>query len=100
MRGMDPVELPAGPLVLRPWRDDDAEEVWAALQDPEILLWNSAGAPTRETVARFLRSRADWSGGEHPPPAGVGPGARGVPGPGGRPSRLPGPDEPRLGAPG
>jgi RimJ/RimL family protein N-acetyltransferase len=62
---MNPVELPAGPMLLRPWRDDDAEEVWAALQDPEILLWNSAGAPTRETVARFLRSRADWSGGDH-----------------------------------
>jgi RimJ/RimL family protein N-acetyltransferase len=62
---MDPFELPVGPVRLRPWRDDDADEVWAALRDPEILLWNSSGAPTRETVARFLRGRADWSAGDH-----------------------------------
>jgi RimJ/RimL family protein N-acetyltransferase len=65
MRGVEPFELPAGPLLLRPWREDDAAATWAALHDRGILLWNSSGAPTRETVARFLRSRADWSGGDH-----------------------------------
>jgi len=65
MRAMEPFELPVGPVLLRPWRDDDAEATWAALQDPEIFLWNSPGAPTRETVTRFLRGRADWSDGDH-----------------------------------
>jgi RimJ/RimL family protein N-acetyltransferase len=62
---MEPVELPVGPVLLRPWRDADGDATWAALQDPEIRLWNSAGVPTRETVARFLRGRADWSEGDH-----------------------------------
>jgi len=62
---MKPFELAVGPLLLRPWRDDDADATWAALQDPEIRLWNSSGSPSRESVTRFLRSRADWSGGDH-----------------------------------
>jgi RimJ/RimL family protein N-acetyltransferase len=65
MRGMEPFELPVGRLLLRPWRDDDADATWAALQDPEIRLWNSSGSPTRESVNRFLRDRADWSEGDH-----------------------------------
>jgi RimJ/RimL family protein N-acetyltransferase len=71
---VEPFELPAGPLLLRPWREDDADRVWAALQDPEIRLWNGSGTPTRETVARFLRSRADWSAGDHASWAVVDPG--------------------------
>jgi RimJ/RimL family protein N-acetyltransferase len=65
MRGVEPCELPVGPVRLRPWRATDADAVAAALRDPEILQWNSSGPPTRETVVRFLRGRADWSAGDH-----------------------------------
>jgi RimJ/RimL family protein N-acetyltransferase len=71
---MEPFELPAGPVLLRPWREDDADATWAALRDPEILLWNSSGSASREAVARFLRARADWSGGDHASWAVVDPG--------------------------
>ena len=62
---MEPFELPVGPVRLRPWRPDDADATWAALQDPGIRMWNGSGSATREAVARFLRVRADWSGGDH-----------------------------------
>jgi RimJ/RimL family protein N-acetyltransferase len=65
MPGMEPFELPVGPVLLRPWRAADADATWAALRDPEILRWNSSGSASREAVARFLRARADWSGGDH-----------------------------------
>jgi RimJ/RimL family protein N-acetyltransferase len=65
MPAMEPFELPVGSVLLRPWREDDADATWAALRDPEILLWNSSGSASREAVARFLRARADWSGGDH-----------------------------------
>jgi hypothetical protein len=36
---VDPVELSAGVLRLRPWREDDVDAVWAVQQDPAIGLW-------------------------------------------------------------
>ena len=33
------MELHAGSIVLRPWREDDAPAVYAACQDPEIQHW-------------------------------------------------------------
>jgi ribosomal-protein-alanine N-acetyltransferase len=33
------VELRDDPILLRPWREDDAPAVYAACQDPEILHW-------------------------------------------------------------
>ena len=65
MGAPEPFELPAGPLLLRPWRDDDVDAVWAALQDPEIRLWNGVGSGSRDAVAAMLRRRADWSDGDH-----------------------------------
>jgi RimJ/RimL family protein N-acetyltransferase len=65
MAGMQPFELPAGPVLLRPWRDADADAVWAARQDRAIRLWNSPGSASREDVVRLLRRRADWSDGDH-----------------------------------
>jgi RimJ/RimL family protein N-acetyltransferase len=65
MLGMEPFELPVGPVLLRPWRDADADATMAALQDPEIARWNSAGAGCPEAIAGHLRRRADWSGGDH-----------------------------------
>ena len=60
-----PVELPAGPFVLRPWRPDDADAVWASVQDPEIRLWNGSGVTSRAAAATFVTQRADWSAGDH-----------------------------------
>ncbi|MCW2537170.1 MAG: GCN5-related N-acetyltransferase [Modestobacter sp.] len=63
--GVDALELPAGELLLRPWRGGDAPAVWAALQDPAIRLWNGADASSPDDVAAMLARRADWSAGDH-----------------------------------
>lgn len=62
---MEPFELPAGELLLRPWQADDVPEVWSALQDPAIRLWNGAGSTSPDDVATMLARRADWSAGDH-----------------------------------
>jgi RimJ/RimL family protein N-acetyltransferase len=61
----EPFELPAGPVLLRPWQEDDLEAAWAALQDPDIRLWNGTGSDSREDAVRMLRGRQDWSAGDH-----------------------------------
>src|SRR4051812_10947907 len=66
MHGIEPLELPAGPLLLRPWRpDEDVDAVWVALQDADIRLWNGVGSGSPEETAAMLRRRADWSAGDH-----------------------------------
>jgi RimJ/RimL family protein N-acetyltransferase len=65
MLALSPVELSAGPIVLRPWRPDDADAVWAALQDEEIRLWNGSGVASRADADAFVGRRADWTGGDH-----------------------------------
>ena len=57
-----PVELAAGSLRLRPWRDDDIDDLWTALQDPDIRMWNSGGVVTREDAAALLARRTAWTG--------------------------------------
>ncbi len=42
---MRPVEIPAGPLLLRPWRDGDVDALHRALEDPELVRWT--GLPSR-----------------------------------------------------
>ena len=42
---MDPVEIPAGRLHLRPWQPSDAPAVLAACQDPEISRWTTVPSP-------------------------------------------------------
>ncbi|HLM05336.1 MAG TPA: GNAT family N-acetyltransferase [Blastococcus sp.] len=59
---VEPVELTTGALRLRPWRADDIEDVWAALQDPDIRLWNSGGVGTREDAVALLSRRSLWTG--------------------------------------
>jgi len=56
------VELPAGELLLRPWRADDVDAVHAAAQDPQLRTWNSVGDGSREEVVALLARRR-----EHPP---------------------------------
>jgi RimJ/RimL family protein N-acetyltransferase len=65
IRIVEPFQLAAGPVLLRPWRDDDVDPTWAALQDPEIRLWNGSGCTSRDDAARFIRGRQDWSSGDH-----------------------------------
>ena len=65
-RGVDPVELTVAALRLRPWRVDDTETVLAAMQDPEIRLWNGfTGDFGLEDVGVWLTRRMNWSAGTH-----------------------------------
>lgn len=60
-----PVWLPAGPVTLRPWTPADAPAVLAALQDPDIVRWNGAAVSDLAAAQAWVRSRADWSAGDH-----------------------------------
>lgn len=60
-----PVWLRGGPVTLRPWRPADAPAVWAALRSPEIALWNGAPASDPAAAEAWVRSRADWTAGDH-----------------------------------
>jgi RimJ/RimL family protein N-acetyltransferase len=62
---MTPLTLAAGPVLLRPWAEDDLEPLWSALQDPEIRRWNGSGSESREQAQAFMRDRNDWSSGRH-----------------------------------
>ena len=68
MEQIEPVELDAGPVRLRPWREDDADVVCAAQQDPEIRLWASGrGVVSREDAVALLKrltgseDRVSWA---------------------------------------
>ena len=57
-----PVEVPAGTVLLRPWRAGDADDVRAALTDPATDLWSNPGrVRTREDAEVWVARRADWS---------------------------------------
>jgi RimJ/RimL family protein N-acetyltransferase len=60
-----PVELEAGAVRLRPWQSGDIDDLWAALQDPGIQLWNSGGGTSRQDAAALLGRRSDWTAGDH-----------------------------------
>ncbi|SDF52044.1 Protein N-acetyltransferase, RimJ/RimL family [Blastococcus fimeti] len=62
---LEPLELAAGPVRLRPWREDDVDEVWAAFQDPAITQWNGGGVASRADALVLLGRRLDWSSGDH-----------------------------------
>src|SRR3954451_13884385 len=70
MAPMEPVELRADDLLLRPWRPADAEAVWQACQDPDIQRWTTVPAPyLREHAEHFVRefSPAAWADGTGAP---------------------------------
>jgi RimJ/RimL family protein N-acetyltransferase len=68
---MDELRWPASPptltgelVVLRPWRPDDAESVFAACQDPDIQRWTMVPVPyLRDHASSFVAEVApsDWS---------------------------------------
>lgn len=63
---LEPVELEAYGLLLRPWEENDLAVAVRGLADPEYRRWNTANAPEPgERGARgFIRSRAEgWRSG-------------------------------------
>src|SRR5690348_7331887 len=63
--GVQPCEVVAQGVLLRPWRDDDIDALWAALQDADIRLWNGSGSASYDDAVSFIRDRQDWSSGSH-----------------------------------
>lgn len=64
--GIEPVEIVAGALQLRPPSPAEAAEALALLTDPEVLRWNPAPAVVDLASARAWCGRgADWSDGTH-----------------------------------
>lgn len=62
---LQPVELPVGRRLLRPWREDDVDAVRAAFRDPDIQLWNGGGVASRTDALVLLGRRIDWTSGDH-----------------------------------
>ena len=66
MSGIDHVILPAGPYILQPPAESEAEEALALLLDPDVTLWNPAPTVTTLEAARdWCRRGRDWSRGDH-----------------------------------
>ncbi|WP_461029003.1 GNAT family N-acetyltransferase, partial [Streptomyces sparsus] len=66
---MEPVELPAAGLLLRPWdrTEDDRQAVLHGLADPEFRRWNTVNAPTADAAGAqdFLTSAVEgWASGD------------------------------------
>ncbi len=67
---MEPVEITAEGLLLRPWRPDDADAVHLACQDPDIQRWTTVPSPyLREDADTFVgKSAAEaWATGTGAP---------------------------------
>lgn len=56
---MDPVEISAGALHLRPWGSDDEDAVVALFTDPEVVRWTPAPVPFTPDDAR-ARLEGSW----------------------------------------
>jgi RimJ/RimL family protein N-acetyltransferase len=69
---MRPVEIHEAGLVLRPWEPDDADGVYRACQDPEILRWTTVPRPyERHHAEAFTASALDAWAAERSAPLGV-----------------------------
>jgi RimJ/RimL family protein N-acetyltransferase len=63
---IEPLEITAGRLHLRPWQDADAPEVLRALREPLIAAWQSSSGVEDLAGARgWVTHRGDWSDGTH-----------------------------------
>ena len=60
---IEPVELRAGGLRLRQWREDDANAYWTALESPGGRLWHGSTLATQNDVVAALARRRDWTSG-------------------------------------
>ena len=63
VKGLRPLDVVAAGVLLRPWRDEDIDVLWEALQDPEIRTWNGSGSGSYDEAADFIRRRQDWRAG-------------------------------------
>lgn len=67
---MEPIEISAGRLHLRPWTPSDEEALLAIFQDPDTVRWSSTPYPfTREEARRRLTEMFPelWEGGTGAP---------------------------------
>jgi RimJ/RimL family protein N-acetyltransferase len=56
---LEPVEITAGSLHLRPWQSRDADDVFAVCQDPDIQRWTMVPSPyTRADAVAFVEQVA------------------------------------------
>ncbi|WP_236828046.1 MULTISPECIES: GNAT family N-acetyltransferase [unclassified Blastococcus] len=62
---LQPVDLPVGDLLLRPWRATDIGALWSAFQDRELRRWNGGGVASRTDALVLLGRRMDWTSGDH-----------------------------------
>jgi RimJ/RimL family protein N-acetyltransferase len=65
---LEPTEITAGRLHLRPWQPADADAVLAACQDPELQRWTQVPVPYRREHADEyvgVTSPAGWAAGTH-----------------------------------
>jgi RimJ/RimL family protein N-acetyltransferase len=66
MTVIEPVEIAAGRLQLRPPTPEDAADSLLMLQDPEMARWNPGPAPLDlDTALAWCTRGGDWSSGEH-----------------------------------
>lgn len=67
---MEPIEITAGWLHLRPWLPDDADAVLAACSDPQTQRWTAVPSPYRAQDARAWVEQVSpglWGGGTGAP---------------------------------
>jgi RimJ/RimL family protein N-acetyltransferase len=63
---IDPVELTAGRLLLRPPEEQDAVDALAMLRDPDTMIWNPAPSIVDVAGAReWCKGLSDWTPGDH-----------------------------------
>jgi RimJ/RimL family protein N-acetyltransferase len=60
-----PVPLASEHIALRAAEPGDAEWVAEAYADPDVTQWNPAEVSDLESAAQWIRSRGDWTGGDH-----------------------------------
>jgi RimJ/RimL family protein N-acetyltransferase len=66
MAALEPVDMTAGDIRLRPWVPSDADEVYRACQDPGIQRWTLVPSPyTRADAEEFVgrTAPAGWADG-------------------------------------
>ncbi|MGZ4457933.1 MAG: GNAT family N-acetyltransferase, partial [Nocardioidaceae bacterium] len=59
------MQLHAGALLLRPWREDDADAYWAALESPGGRLGHGSTLEGRDDLVAMVARRRDWTTGDH-----------------------------------
>lgn len=65
VRGIEPVELQAGPYRMRLAIEADIDAALEMSRDPAIMQWYSTGAVDREAAWLWLLAGSDWSTGRH-----------------------------------